>query len=189
MEAARNPSTDVHDVHDTLERAADLLRAHDELRALVAEAAEEPGRAPAAAQRNSQLQAQNLEEIRALLDPLHPADVAYILEALPREQRLVVWDLVKADRDGEILLEVSDAVRETLIEYMDDHELVAATGQLDSDEIADLAPDLPREVIEDVIKLLPPEEREQLRGDVLCRRHCRRADGFRHGADSRGRDA
>ena len=163
MEAARNPSTDVHDVHDTLERAADLLRAHDELRALVAEAAEEPGRAPAAAQRNSQLQAQNLEEIRALLDPLHPADVAYILEALPREQRLVVWDLVKADRDGEILLEVSDAVRETLIEYMDDHELVAATGQLDTDEIADLAPDLPREVIEDVFKLLPPEEREQLR--------------------------
>ena len=64
---------------------------------------------------------------------------------------------------GDILLEVSDAVRETLIEHMDDHELVAATGQLEADEIADLAPDLPSEVIEDVFKLLPPEEREQLR--------------------------
>ncbi|MEQ1775775.1 MAG: magnesium transporter [Burkholderiales bacterium] len=104
-----------------------------------------------------------LEDLRVLLDPLHPADVAYILEALPLTQRLVVWDLVKADRDGEILLEVSDAVRETLIEHMDDQELVAATGQLDTDEIADLAPDLPSEVIEDVFRLLPPEEREQLR--------------------------
>ena len=104
-----------------------------------------------------------LEDLRVLLDPLHPADVAYVLEALPLIQRLVVWDLVKADRDGEILLEVSDAVRETLIEHMDDHELVAATGQLDTDEIADLAPDLPSEVIEDVFRLLPPEEREQLR--------------------------
>ena len=155
MEAARNPSTDVY---DTLERAAELLRAHDELVALAEEAAHE-GQPPPGAQE----QARHLEALRALLDPLHPADVAYILEALPVEQRLVVWDLVKAERDGEILLEVSDAVRETLIEYMDDHELVAATGQLDSDEIADLAPDLPREVMEDVFKLLPPEEREQLR--------------------------
>ncbi len=162
MEPARNlpvEAHDVNDVHEALEQAAELLRVHDELLARVQEAAEDAGQAPP----DPKLQAQNLDEIRALLDPLHPADVAYILEALPREQRLVVWDLVKADRDGEILLEVSDAVRETLIDYMDDHELVAATGQLDTDEIADLAPDLPREVIEDVFKLLPPEEREQLR--------------------------
>ena len=162
MEPARNSSVeahDVNDVHEALERAAELLRIHDALKAQAQEAAEEPDVSPPA----PELQARNLDEIRALLEPLHPADVAYILEALPREQRLVVWDLVKADRDGEILLEVSDAVRETLIEYMDDHELVAATGQLDTDEIADLAPDLPREVIEDVFKLLPPEEREQLR--------------------------
>ena len=49
--------------------------------------------------------------LRERLDRLHPADIAYILEALPLEERLAVWDLVKADRDGEILLEVSDAVR------------------------------------------------------------------------------
>ena len=50
-------------------------------------------------------------ELRAKLDALHPADIAYVLEALPPEERLQVWDLVKADRDGEILVEVSDAVR------------------------------------------------------------------------------
>ncbi|MDR2240431.1 MAG: magnesium transporter [Zoogloeaceae bacterium] len=101
--------------------------------------------------------------LRVRLDRLHPADVAYILEALPFDERLFVWDLVKAERDGEILLEVSDAVRETLIEAMDSHELVAATGQLDTDEIADLAPDLPREVMQDVFRALSVEEREQLR--------------------------
>jgi magnesium transporter len=106
---------------------------------------------------------QHLTELQQLLDRLHSADIAYILEALPRDQRLVVWDLVKAERDGEILLEVSDAVRETLIAHMDEGELVAATGQLDTDEIADLAPDLPQEVILDVFKSLSTEEREQLR--------------------------
>jgi magnesium transporter len=98
----------------------------------------------------------HLVELQKKLDELHPADVAYVLEALPLEERLIVWDLVKAERDGEILLEVSDAVRETLIEHMDEDEL-------DTDEIADLAPDLPREVMEDVFRSLSSEEREQLR--------------------------
>ena len=106
---------------------------------------------------------QNLAELQNKLDKLHPADVAYILEALPLAERLVVWDLVKAERDGEILLEVSDSVRETLIENMDAHELVAAAEQLDTDEIADLVPDLPQDVVDDVLHSLSVEEREQLR--------------------------
>jgi hypothetical protein len=70
---------------------------------------------------------------------------------------------VRASRDGEILLEVSDSVRESLISSMDNEELVAATETLEADEIAELAPDLPQEVMDDVFKSLPIEEREQLR--------------------------
>ena len=106
---------------------------------------------------------QHLVELRAKLDRLHPADIAYILEALPLEERLAVWDLVKADRDGEILVEVSDAVRESLIEAMDSRELVAAAETLEADELADIAPDLPASVIEEVVQSLPAEERERLR--------------------------
>jgi magnesium transporter len=97
------------------------------------------------------------------LNELHSADVAYILEALPLEQRQLVWDLVKAERDGEILIEVSDAVRESLIATMSRDELRVAAEQLDTDEIADLAPDLPQAVMRDVFKSLSIEEREQLR--------------------------
>jgi magnesium transporter len=106
---------------------------------------------------------QHTAELRKKLDALHPADIAYILEALPLAERRFVWDLVKAERDGEILLEVSDAVRETLIEAMAPEELKAAAESLDADELADLAPDLPAEVIQDVFQSLPSEEREQLR--------------------------
>jgi len=106
---------------------------------------------------------QHVAELQKVLDSLHPADIAYILEALPVSQRLRVWDLVKADRDGEILIEVSEPVRETLIAHMDPEELVAAAETLDTDELADLAPDLPEDVMDDVFKALPVEEREQLR--------------------------
>ncbi len=109
------------------------------------------------------LHQQDTAALQQTLDQLHPADAAYILETLPLQERLVVWDLIKAERDGEILLEVSDSVRETLIAHMETRELVAATEQLDTDEIADLAPDLPREVMQDVFRSLSAEEREQLR--------------------------
>ncbi len=106
---------------------------------------------------------QHQTALQARLDQLHPADIAYILEALPREERLIIWDLVRAERDGEILVEVSDAVRETLIASMDREELVAAAETLDTDDLAALAPDLPEEVVEEVSEGLTIEEREQLR--------------------------
>src|SRR6266850_4278536 len=102
-------------------------------------------------------------ELHAKLDGLHAADIAYLLEALPVEERLAVWDLVKADRDGEILLEVSEAVRESLIANMDSRELVAAAETLEADELADIAADLPAAVMEEVVQSLPAEERERLR--------------------------
>lgn len=105
---------------------------------------------------------QHLQELQRKLDVLHPADVAYILEALPLEERLDVWELVKAERDGEILLEVSDAVRQTLIADMDSDELLAAAEQLDTDELADLAPDLPKDVFQDLLDSLDAQNRARL---------------------------
>ena len=55
-------------------------------------------------------------ELTVLLAELHPADVAAVLESLPPRERNIVWLLVAPEDDGEVLLEVSDAVRETLIE-------------------------------------------------------------------------
>ncbi|MHA5865682.1 magnesium transporter MgtE N-terminal domain-containing protein, partial [Pseudomonas aeruginosa] len=88
------------------------------------------------------------------LEELHPADIAHILESLPLDDRLTVWQLVKSEDDGDILLEVSDAVRETLIADMDDHEIIAATKDLDADELADLAPELPRDVVHELMESL-----------------------------------
>jgi magnesium transporter len=106
---------------------------------------------------------QHTAELSRKLTDMHPADVGYVLEALPLADRLLVWDLLEADRQGEVLLEVSDAVRETLIRSMEPNELVAAAETLDTDELADLAPALPQEVMQDVYLGLDSEEREQLR--------------------------
>ncbi|WP_219860197.1 magnesium transporter [Pseudomonas oryzihabitans] len=146
--------------HETLQerlaQVVELLERYD----LAVEAREDQDRAPVAP---ATIPEEGLEELRARLDELHPADVAFILEALPQEDRLTVWGLVKTERDGEILLEVSDAVRETLIADMDDQEILAVAGQLDADELADLAPDLPRDVVHELMEALDAQQRERVR--------------------------
>ncbi|WP_426699803.1 magnesium transporter [Rhodanobacter sp. Col0626] len=128
-------------LHDQLEAIVGVLRRHDDENPLSAE---------------SQL------ELREQLDELHPADIAFILESLPLDERLAVWQLVKADRDGEILLEVSDAVRESLIADMDRHEILAAVEPLDADELADLVDDLPTAMLPELMASLDSQQREQV---------------------------
>ncbi len=150
---------DIHpSVQDSLQRVTELLHKHE-----LAEGHAHGEQGPRQELVETLMHKLHFVELRKLLDALHSADIAYVLEMLPLEQRLMVWNLVAAEREGEILLEVSDAVRETLIAHMDERELVAAAEQLDTDEIADLAPDLPHGVIQGVFKALSPGEREQLR--------------------------
>jgi len=106
-------------------------------------------------------------ELERELDRLHPADVAYLLEALPNDHRMVVWEHIKSEYSvvdsGEVLLELSEGIREALVASMTPDEIVSAVEELDADELADLAPDLPPQVFDLVSSELTPEEREQLR--------------------------
>ncbi len=96
------------------------------------------------------LDAEASTDVRALIGDLHPADAANLLESIPPDQRRLVWDEVGLDVMGQILTEVSDGVRKDLVQAMDPQRLVAAVRELDIDDIADLIPDLPEEVIADI---------------------------------------
>ncbi|MEO8778150.1 MAG: CBS domain-containing protein, partial [Rhodanobacter sp.] len=100
--------------------------------------------------------------VRQQLDELHAADIAFILESLPLDERLAVWQLVKADRDGEILLEASDAVRDSLIADMDRQEILAAVEPLDADELADLVEDLPTAMLPELMASLDAQQRDKV---------------------------
>ncbi|MDO4641722.1 MAG: magnesium transporter [Neisseria sp.] len=105
---------------------------------------------------------QKLTELTGILRDLHPADVAVVLESLPPKERVIVWKLAEPEDDGDVLLEVSDAVRETLIETMDKDELLAAVEDLDADDLAELAEDLPQHVIAEALQTRDAEERAQV---------------------------
>ncbi|ASP16629.1 magnesium transporter [Neisseria sp. 23W00296] len=106
---------------------------------------------------------EKLSELTGILHELHPADMAVLLESLPPKERVVVWRLAEPEDDGEVLLEVSEAVRETLIEAMNREELLSAVEDMDADELAELADDLPHQVVYEALQTRDEEEREQVK--------------------------
>src|SRR3546814_9436367 len=103
-----------------------------------------------------------LGPVRRLVNTLAPAEIGNLLESLPPAKRQVVWGLVDAEDDGEVLVHVGDEVRESLLADMDADEIVAAVEDLDIDDLADLVDDLPDTVIDEVLKSMDRENRERL---------------------------
>ncbi|HRP71614.1 MAG TPA: magnesium transporter [Luteimonas sp.] len=103
-----------------------------------------------------------LGPVRRMVNTLAPAEIGNLLESLPLDKRMVVWGLVDAADDGEVLVHVGDEVRESLIADMDPDELVAAVEDLDIDDLADLVEDLPDAVIDELLRSMDRENRERL---------------------------
>jgi magnesium transporter len=104
----------------------------------------------------------SIAEVRDKLTELHPAEVAHLLESLPREDRIAIWDLVESDIQGEVLLHVIDDVRSTLIRQMDKEDLISATEGLETDDLADFLPDLPPSVSARVLQSMDEQHRQRL---------------------------
>jgi magnesium transporter len=103
-----------------------------------------------------------MRQVHRVVNSMHPAEVASLLESLPQTQREVVWDLVDPELEGDVLVELNDEVRAGLISEMDTHELVAAAEGLEVDDLADLLRDLPENVNQQVLRSMDSQDRERL---------------------------
>ena len=103
-----------------------------------------------------------MRQVRGLIQALHPAEIADLLESSPPTQRKVIWELVDLEDEGEILVEVNDEVRASLIDTMDSDELIAAAAGLDLDDLADLFAELPETVNNEVLRSLDRSDRLRL---------------------------
>ena len=108
------------------------------------------------------LESGRMAHIREMVNDLHAAQIAHLLESLPKRERELVWELVEPAKDGDVLLYVNDEVRSNLIRQMDTHELVAATEGLDTDDLADILQDLPDRVIRQVLHAMGDQDRIRL---------------------------
>jgi magnesium transporter len=101
-------------------------------------------------------------KVRNLLKNLSGAEIGDLLESLPIAERLAVWDLTDPELDGDILVEVNDEVRASLIRDTAPEDLFDDVVDLDLDDLADILDDLPDAVISKVLRSLDMQDRERL---------------------------
>jgi len=104
-----------------------------------------------------------LRPAHRMLAAMHPAEIALLIESVPQRQRELVWNLVDPELEGDVLLELSEGVRQELIEEMDTAELVAAAEGMEVDDLADLIGELPEAVTLQVLRSMDQRDRERLR--------------------------
>lgn len=103
-----------------------------------------------------------VRQVNRLVNTMHPAEVASLLESLPPAQREIVWDLVDPEAEGDVLVELNEEVRADLIRDMEAEDLVAAAENLELDDLADLLRDLPENVHQQVLRSMDSRDRERL---------------------------
>jgi len=112
---------------------------------------------------NTLIMENRMAELRELLATIHPADIAILLDDLPEEQAVVVFELLPITIASEVLDETGSLVRQELVEKVDDEILADLLDELPMDDAAEFVADLPDPVAERLLDLMEPEEAEDVR--------------------------
>jgi magnesium transporter len=113
--------------------------------------------------------------LAALLEPLHPADVADVLEQISRPERQALIRLWGKGLDGAVLSELEEGVRDEILAELPDDVLAAAVQDLETDDVVYLTEDMEAPQQERILRALDAADRAAVERSL------------RYGEDSAGR--
>lgn len=108
------------------------------------------------------LESGTMQQAGRMLNSLYPSEIADLLESLPLRERKFVWEMVDPDIEGEVLVELGDEVRDSVIKGMEAEEVLAAVEHLDADDMADLILSLPEAVIRETLASMDKQRLQQV---------------------------
>lgn len=101
-------------------------------------------------------------DVRRMLNEMPTADVAHLLESSPPKFRHILWRLVEAEREGEVLGELSDDLQALFLRDMDAAKVAVITEGLEDDDVADILQQLPDHITREVLNSMDHQDRARL---------------------------
>lgn len=99
------------------------------------------------------------QQLTELMEPLHPADIADLLEQIGPYDRARLIRLYDREFDGEILSELHDNIREEVIDLLTPQVLADAVREMESDDVVDLVEDLEEPQQQAILRALEASDR------------------------------
>ena len=109
----------------------------------------------------SLLESEQLDALRELILEAHPADIAQMIGAIPREERETFWQLVPDSISGDILQDLDNDVRAELLAGLETEKVIAMTQGMDTDDFADVLQDIPDQA-DEILEALDEDRRKRL---------------------------
>ena len=107
----------------------------------------------------NRVEAGDIEGARALVEPLHPADIADLLELVGSDERRALAAALAGLLDGDVLAELNDWVREELLDALEPHQVAEFAGELETDDAVAIIEDMEEEDQRAVLRALDPDDR------------------------------
>ncbi|MFL6727894.1 MAG: magnesium transporter [Sphingomicrobium sp.] len=99
------------------------------------------------------------ETARKLVAPLHPADVADLIELAARDEREGLVKALAGIVSPDVLAEMNEYVREDLLDELEPQQVADIAGQLETDDAVALIEDLDRDDQQAVLRAMEPDDR------------------------------
>src|SRR3954470_8418238 len=99
------------------------------------------------------------ETARNLVQPLHPADVADLIELARRDEREGLVKALAGIISPDVLAELNEYVREDLLDEMEPQQVADIAAQLETDDAVALIEDLDKDEQQAVLERMEPDDR------------------------------
>jgi magnesium transporter len=103
------------------------------------------------------------EELRVMLDSVHPADIADLMDELSTDDAVAVFHLLSIETASEVLDETGSLVRKELVDQVDDERLADLLDELPMDDAVEFLGDLPDPMADRLLDLMEHEEAQEVR--------------------------
>lgn len=107
------------------------------------------------------LQEDNNAEIAHLLELASPAELARVIQSVPRSRRVAVWSQLDIAKMAEVLLASHGDLRRHLIAHTDESLLLESLSAVQMDELADLDEDLPVSVVSAMVEAMDDQSKQR----------------------------
>ena len=105
--------------------------------------------------------------LHTLLEEVHYADVAEIINELDTDHATYLIKLLDSDKTSDVLTELDEDVREAILRNLSSKEIASELEELDTDDAADIVAELPKEIIQEVISEITDREHARDIVDLL----------------------
>jgi magnesium transporter len=105
------------------------------------------------------VEAGDAEAAHALVEPLHPADIADLFELMPEDRRAALAGAIADLVDADVFAELNDYVREDLIDALDARQVADIASELDTDDAVAIIEDMDVEDQREVLRAMEPDDR------------------------------